>query len=285
MHDAVLVRSVERSRRLSKPGEHALGRLGPVLPQYVVERAAAQILHDDVGTPFVLADVVDHHGVRLPGEPRRRERFSREPRPDRLVLGVRLGKDLDRHGTAENGVRRAVDLAHAPAADRLGPAVPRRKDVCVYSHSWSDNALAAPSLGRVPGAARRGFGVPSMRRLLALVLVLAATGAAPSAQARVLAPAGPNPTFVITGHGWGHGVGMSQYGAYGYAQHGFTYPKILVHYFPGTDLGTAAGKVRVLLSSGTRKLTLGSTDAFTVRDGSGAVHDVSAGTYTLSAVM
>ena len=141
------------------------------------------------------------------------------------------------------------------------------------------------SLGRVPGAACRGFGVPSMRRLLALVLVLAATGAAPSAQARVLAPAGPNPTFVITGHGWGHGVGMSQYGAYGYAQHGFTYPKILVHYFPGTDLGTAAGKVRVLLSSGTRKLTLGSTDAFTVRDGSGAVHDVSAGTYTLTAAM
>src|SRR5207244_1865034 len=54
---------------------------------------------------------------------------------------------------------------------------------------------------------------------------------------------------------------------------------------PGTDLGTAAGKVRVLLSSGTRKLTLGSTDAVTVRDGSGAVHDVSAGTYTLTAAM
>src|SRR5439155_15834638 len=121
-----------------------------------------------------------------------------------------------------------------------------------------------------------------MRRLLALVLVLAATGAAPSAQARVLAPAGPNPTFVITGHGWGHGVGLSQYGAYGYAQHDFAYPEILAHYFPGTQLGTAGGKVRVLLSSGTAKLTLGSVDAFTVRDGSGMSHDVAAGTYTLT---
>jgi stage II sporulation protein D len=121
-----------------------------------------------------------------------------------------------------------------------------------------------------------------MRQSLALVLVIAAAGAAPSAQARALAPAGPNPTFVITGHGWGHGVGMSQYGAYGYAQHDFTYPRILAHYFPGTQLGSAGGKVRVLLSAGTAKVTLGSADSFTVRDGTGASHDVAAGTYTLT---
>jgi stage II sporulation protein D len=121
-----------------------------------------------------------------------------------------------------------------------------------------------------------------MRRPLALLLVIAAAGAAPSAQARALAPAGPSPTFVVTGHGWGHGVGMSQYGAYGYAQHGFTYPQIVAHYFPGTKLGTATGKVRVLLSSGTAKLKLGSTSDFTVRDGNGASHDVAAGTYTLT---
>jgi len=141
------------------------------------------------------------------------------------------------------------------------------------------------SLGRVPGVPCRGFGVPWMRRPLALVLVIAAAGAAPSAQARPLAPAGPNPTFVITGHGWGHGVGMSQYGAYGYAQHGFTYPKIVTHYFPGTELGTATGRVRVLLSSGTAKLKLGSVSDFTVRDGNGAAHDVTAGTYTLTAAL
>ena len=139
------------------------------------------------------------------------------------------------------------------------------------------------SLVRVPGAGRRGFGVPSMRRPLALVLAIAAVGATPAAQGRPLAPAAQNPTFVITGHGWGHGVGMSQYGAYGYAQHGFAYPKILAHYFPGTELGPApAGKMRVLLSSGTTKLTLGAADGFTVRDGAGTKHGVAAGTYTIT---
>ena len=43
------------------------------------------------------------------------------------------------------------------------------------------------------------------------------------------------PQFVISGHGWGHAVGMGQWGAYGYAQHGFTYDKILAHYYPGTS--------------------------------------------------
>src|SRR5438067_2208215 len=113
-----------------------------------------------------------------------------------------------------------------------------------------------------------------MRRQLALVLLIAATGSAPTAQARTLAPVGTNPTFVITGHGWGHGVGMSQYGAYGYAQHGFTYSKILAHYYPGTELASAGGKVRVLLSAGTAKLTVGSAADFTVRDATGASHDI-----------
>ncbi|TML72858.1 MAG: SpoIID/LytB domain-containing protein, partial [Actinobacteria bacterium] len=108
-------------------------------------------------------------------------------------------------------------------------------------------------------------------------------GAAGSAHARRLAPAGPNATFVITGHGWGHGVGMSQYGAYGFAQHGFTYQKILTHYFTGTQIGPApVSKVRVLLASGQTKLKLVSADDFTVRDGTGATHDVTAGTYTLT---
>src|SRR5438105_10163347 len=121
------------------------------------------------------------------------------------------------------------------------------------------------SLVRVFGGGRRGFGVLSMHRPLALLLValvLAATGATASGHAeRRLAPLAPNATFVVTGHGWGHGVGMSQYGAYGYAQHGFTYPKIVAHYFPGTTLGPApVSKLRVLLAAGASTLKLGSVD-------------------------
>ena len=58
--------------------------------------------------------------------------------------------------------------------------------------------------------------------------------------------------LVITGRGWGHGIGMSQYGALGYAQHGWTADRILAHYYTGTRLGrlSASPQVRVLLQSG-----------------------------------
>lgn len=38
-------------------------------------------------------------------------------------------------------------------------------------------------------------------------------------------------TFTINGSGWGHGVGMSQYGARGMAQEGYTATQILQHYY------------------------------------------------------
>ena len=139
------------------------------------------------------------------------------------------------------------------------------------------------SLGAVSGGGRRGFGVPSMRRPLALCLSLVLVATAAGAAHGRIAPSPSNATFVVTGHGWGHGVGMSQYGAYGYAQHGYTYQKIVAHYFPGTQLGPApVSKVRVLLTNAQAKVKLVSPADFTVRDGSGAVHDVAAGTYTLT---
>jgi SpoIID/LytB domain protein len=116
--------------------------------------------------------------------------------------------------------------------------------------------------------------------LLASLVVFVVGPAAPgSARPNVVTGA----TFLITGHGWGHGVGMAQYGAYGYAQHGFTYDQIVAHYFPGTQLGRApVSRVRVLLSSGAKKLKITSAAGFTVRDASGQTHDVAAGSYTLT---
>ncbi|MCA1817217.1 MAG: SpoIID/LytB domain-containing protein [Acidobacteria bacterium] len=42
--------------------------------------------------------------------------------------------------------------------------------------------------------------------------------------------------FTFTGRGWGHGVGMCQYGAYGMARAGLRYDQILKHYYTGIDL-------------------------------------------------
>jgi stage II sporulation protein D len=42
--------------------------------------------------------------------------------------------------------------------------------------------------------------------------------------------------YTFNGRGWGHGVGLSQWGARGMAENGFKYDEILTHYFPGTQI-------------------------------------------------
>jgi stage II sporulation protein D len=62
--------------------------------------------------------------------------------------------------------------------------------------------------------------------------------------------------LVVRGGGFGHGVGMSQYGALGQAQQGRSYREILGHYYTDTQLGRldADPVVRVLLQSGKRTI-------------------------------
>lgn len=55
-------------------------------------------------------------------------------------------------------------------------------------------------------------------------------------------------TVTFYGRGWGHGVGLSQYGAQGRALDGQLAPEILAHYYQGTTLGTMNNReVRVLV--------------------------------------
>lgn len=42
--------------------------------------------------------------------------------------------------------------------------------------------------------------------------------------------------YVLNGHGWGHGVGMSQWGAKKMAESGYTYEDILKHYYTGIQI-------------------------------------------------
>ncbi len=90
---------------------------------------------------------------------------------------------------------------------------------------------------------RRARRHPRIARLAALLATLASLVAIPPAAADA------SVSWVVHGHGFGHGVGMSAYGAYGYALHGKSYQFILGHYFTGTTIGTLPGPrvVRVLL--------------------------------------
>ena len=70
-----------------------------------------------------------------------------------------------------------------------------------------------------------------MRHLFACLIALVA--AAPAAAAP--------PVLVVDGHGWGHGIGMAQYGAQGFAsRESRSYAWIIDHYYPGTTLGTTS---------------------------------------------
>ena len=95
--------------------------------------------------------------------------------------------------------------------------------------------------------------------LASLALAPAAAGAASTpAPVRANAPTAAAATMLIEGAGDGHGVGMSQDGAFGYARHGWSYQQILAHYYTGTALGLAPAKatIKVLVGSKVLKLPL-----------------------------
>ena len=94
----------------------------------------------------------------------------------------------------------------------------------------------------------------------------------------VAAPATAGTLFVIDGRGWGHGIGMSQYGAQGYAAAGWKYPRILAHYYRDTDLQVLPGReVRVLLVEGRARVRIGSSKPFRLVDARGKKRTLKAG--------
>ena len=134
--------------------------------------------------------------------------------------------------------------------------------------------------------ARRG--VWTMLRPLSAALILvacvAAVGAASGGPAAARERATPVPStaavYAISGRGWGHGVGMSQWGAYGFAQRGFGYARIVTHYYPGTSLGRApVSRVRVLLVADRKTVTVASDQPLQLRDGLGQTYELPAGSY------
>src|SRR5919201_4694320 len=108
--------------------------------------------------------------------------------------------------------------------------------------------------------------------LLALVLPATASALVRSGGAHKAAKAR---AWVVKGAGFGHGVGLSQYGAYGYAKHGFKYDQILTHYYTGSTIGTTADRsVRVLLRDGARSVSFrgaGSACGAALKPGKGYV--------------
>jgi stage II sporulation protein D len=87
----------------------------------------------------------------------------------------------------------------------------------------------------------------------------------------------------VVGRGYGHGVGMSQYGAQGYALHGYSYARILAHYYPGTRLAHVSERtrMRVLVAPAEGAVSIRARSAVKVTDGRGRSAELSAGTYRI----
>ena len=90
------------------------------------------------------------------------------------------------------------------------------------------------------------------RSLVALTGLLVSLGVAlpaTPAAADEIYSVPPGGSFAMEGHGWGHGHGMSQYGAQGGAKLGKTSEQITSFYYPGTTRTTLPNSaIRVLIS-------------------------------------
>ncbi len=103
-----------------------------------------------------------------------------------------------------------------------------------YSQKFTVNAEMSNGIATTSGYA----GLPLFAMTQGGIQALAGYNALnANGAAYVSGRVGDADTYIFTGGGYGHGVGMSQWGARGMAENGFTYDAILKHYYTGIVLG------------------------------------------------
>ena len=124
MDDAVAVRIGERAGELDADGEHPIAREAALLLQYLVERAAFDELHRDIGDVVGLADVVDRRDVGV-AEIAGGLALAQEAARD-LGITAKFGlEDLDRDDALDTGVVRTEHVGHRAFADAsVDPVTP-----------------------------------------------------------------------------------------------------------------------------------------------------------------
>lgn len=94
----------------------------------------------------------------------------------------------------------------------------------------------------------RGLSTLALGLLLAVPVLVVPTASAAGDERHVMPRTGG---VTIVGHGFGHGHGMSQYGAQGAAKQGLSWQQIVDFYYPGTQVSRLGRKVKVLISGDT----------------------------------
>ncbi|MDQ6641329.1 MAG: SpoIID/LytB domain-containing protein [Actinomycetota bacterium] len=120
------------------------------------------------------------------------------------------------------------------------------------------------NLSRAVARGNIRWAAPLLACALAIPLLGSSAGAVATDQTFTV-PA--NGSFTVVGHGFGHGHGMSQYGANGAARKGLKHEAILGFYYPGTKLIKTSGWLRVLITEHTsQELVILNTAGLVLRD-------------------
>jgi hypothetical protein len=122
---------------------------------------------------------------------------------------------------------RRITFADLSAAAARHAEMPGLRDARAAEVSANDRVVALELVGE-KGRTRRVEGL-AVRTLLGLPDLRADLAFERDSRSRLVA-------ITATGRGWGHGVGLCQFGAFGMALQGATAEEILAHYYPGTEL-------------------------------------------------
>ena len=144
--DVVGVRPAQSFRALSDDGND-LRWLEGGLPEHGIERAAVEVLHDDVRIDGVLVaahDLVDLDDRRV-GNPREDLRLAAEALH---VAGIAVREDLDCDVAVQRGIERAIDRTHSPRTEH--------DRVLVAAERWRRRRLGHQTL-IAEGAPASGF--------------------------------------------------------------------------------------------------------------------------------
>lgn len=164
----------------------------------------------------VTASAADYWGQEIPYLQRVASPFEAESphceRVVRLPIAHVVGKVLGRQGTNIHALVDKLSAAGRGAMDNL------REKLRIVERTPEGRVLTLDCFGTAVSGRR-------FRELLGLPSTWFSLEVAPEAG-----------EIVFHCRGFGHGVGMSQYGAQGYASRGWSYRRILSHYYPGTSL-------------------------------------------------
>ncbi len=137
--------------------------------------------------------------------------------------------------------------------------------------------MSSPKPSSTQARHRSGRLIVGLGALFSL-LATSPLGATP-ARADVAVPP-TSGSFALSGAGYGHGWGMSQYGAYGAAKKGLTWKQILAFYYPGTTLSTltSGSKIKVWITADTdNDLRVAPSAGLRLRDTAGGSYTMPTG--------